>query len=142
MRRPDRRLAFSMSTLGIDYGTRKVGLAKAAEGTPAVPLAVWTYKNRRELLARISELCQREGVDAIVIGLPLPVRAGVTSAGVAAVQRFATALQQAAGRPVSLHDERLTTKEARRLHQGSRDEDDATAAMLILQSWLDSSRGG
>lgn len=131
-----------MRALGIDFGSRKVGLAKAAEGTPAVPLAVWEYKNRQELLARISELCQREGISAIVIGLPLPVRIGVASDGVEAVQRFAVKVRQATGLPVHVHDERLTTKEAQRLHRGSRGDDDAIAAMLILQSWLDSSRGG
>lgn len=127
-----------MAILGIDHGQRKVGLAKAAEGTPAVPLAVWEYNNRKELLARISVLCREEGIEAIVIGLPLPVREGVASDGVEAAQRFAASVRKATGLQVSLHDERLTTKEAQRLQRGSRGDDDATAAMLILQSWLDS----
>jgi putative Holliday junction resolvase len=64
-----------------------------------------------------------------------------------AVREFAQALEGAAGIPVELWDERLTSAEAervlleadlsRRKRKGLRDE---LAAVLILQSWLDAYR--
>ncbi|MDO8560314.1 MAG: Holliday junction resolvase RuvX [bacterium] len=126
-----------MSILGIDYGKRKIGLAKAAAGTPAVPLAIWENRGQRGLLARISALCQDEGIEEIVVGLPVSI-GGFAGSSAAAIKLFAQELAATTRLPVHVTDERLSTKMAQRLQRGMRGQDDATAAMLILQSWLDS----
>lgn len=130
-----------MRVLGIDFGSKKVGLAKATAGTPAVPLAILVNVNRsqRTLLRQLSALCANEGITEIVVGLPLSLSGDVTD-GVAKVRKFSDALQRATGLPVHLQDERLSTKMAQRISRGLRGEDDATAAMLILQGWLDHNR--
>ena len=128
-----------MSTLGIDFGWRKVGLAKATAGTPAVPLAILANRGQRVLLRQLSELCANERITEIVVGMPLALTGGVTD-GAAKVREFSDSLRQATGLPVHVQDERLSTKMAQRISRGMRGEDDATAAMLILQSWLDRQR--
>lgn len=130
-----------MAVLGIDFGDRKVGLAKAAAGTPAVPLRVVRYRQRADLLKKISTTCQAEGITAIVVGLPLRMSESQTGDSPATVKarKFAADLKAAVGIPVYLHDERLTTREAHRLRQGMSDgAEDAVAAMLMLQSYINS----
>ncbi|MDD5110401.1 MAG: Holliday junction resolvase RuvX [Patescibacteria group bacterium] len=133
-----------MAILGVDYGERKVGLAKAAPGTPAVPLGVVALRSRSAIFAQIVATCIQEGITEIVVGLPVHMDAGkqgVDSPVAAQVRRFAYALQRATKLPVHLHDERLTTQEAQRLRQGLHGgPEDAVAAMLVLQSWVDKNR--
>lgn len=127
-----------MAILGIDYGARKVGLAKAADGTPAVPLGVIENRGRRALLTALQQRCREEGITEIVVGLPLPLRPERRGDIPIAVRRFADALQRATGVPVHLHDERFSTREAVRLGGVvAGQSEDAVAAMLVLQAWLD-----
>lgn len=127
-----------MAILGIDYGERKVGLAKAADGTPAVPLGVIENRGRRALLAALQQRCREEGITEIVVGLPLPLRHEHEGDIPVAIRRFASALQRATGVPVHLQDERFSTREAVRLRGVAAGQpDDAVAAMLVLQTWLD-----
>lgn len=130
-----------MAVLGIDFGDRKVGLAKAALGTPAMPLRVVTYRRRADLLEQIAAMCREEGVTEIVVGLPLGMakNGAEDSPAVVKVRKFVHNLKAAVGIPVYLHDERLTTREANRLRQGRHGgAEDAVAAMLMLQSFIDS----
>ncbi len=127
-----------MAILGIDYGKRKVGLAKAAHGAPAVPLGVLENRGQRALFAAVQQRCREEGITEIVVGLPLPLRPEREGDLPVSVRRFAAALERATGLPVRLHDERFSTREAIRLRgAGARQPEDAVAAMLVLQSWLD-----
>ena len=126
-----------MRVLGVDYGERKIGLAKAALGTPAVPLLILENRGRKKLLAQLSELCTREGITEVVVGLPVSLGGKSTSDTASAVNTFVRALEQQTSLPVHLVDERLTTRAAQRLQDDSRQPDDAVAAMLILQSWID-----
>lgn len=127
-----------MAVLGIDYGPRKVGLAKAVDGAPPLPLDILENRGQEKLLAQLAERCRREGITEIVVGIPLTLRGESSSDGAAGVKRFAQILRQRTGLPVHLHDERLSTREAQRLLRGFRRQpDDAVAAMLVLQSWLD-----
>lgn len=132
-----------MAVLGIDYGLRKVGLAKAGPGTPAVPLQVIRYRREPELLDELERVCREEAIERLVVGLPQGLggfqRLGGGGAQAERVRAFARRLEQRLALPVVLHDERLSSREARRLLRlfGSAAEDDAVAAMLVLQAWLD-----
>ncbi len=56
-----------MKYMGIDYGTKRVGIALSDEGgTLARPVAV--LKNTNALLDEVQEIITREGVGSIVIG--------------------------------------------------------------------------
>lgn len=95
----------------------------------------------------IAALVAEHGVTRIVVGHPLPLRGG-SNEGSDQAERFADALRGFLGLPVDLQDERLSTVEAERAlgAAGVRGRDrravvDQAAAAVILQAWLDRTRG-
>jgi putative Holliday junction resolvase len=68
-----------------------------------------------------------------VVGLPLTLR-GEEGRQAAAARAFAGRVAKAAGVPVELHDERLSTRQAER--SGGAADEDSRAAAHILESWL------
>jgi len=58
-----------MNYLGIDYGTKKVGLAYS-EGAMAGPLKTIGYKNLDSLADQIEEITQAKNIQTIVVGYP------------------------------------------------------------------------
>lgn len=123
-----------MRVLGVDYGTKKVGVAISDEaGTMAFPYAV--ISNTKELSEKIGEICTKENIGAIVIGKshnfdgnPNPVMKKITP--------FKKKLEERLGLPIYLEPEFLTSKQARNIQEGSA-LTDASAAAIILQSYLD-----
>lgn len=138
-----------MRTLGIDYGTRRLGLALSDEdGILASPLPVRTRTSLPDDLKFISELIDERRVERIVLGLPLNMD-GTQGEMAHAVQEFADGLRSACSVPVVLFDERLTTSEAERVlvqadisRKKRKNLRDGLAAVLILQGYLDSQRHG
>ena len=94
-----------------------------------------------ELFA-VAALVRERGATLIVLGLPLSLR-GERGERAVHAEAFAEALRNVADVPVELHDERLSTVEAERaLGAAGRGRErrravDASAAAVILQSWLD-----
>ncbi|HEX7651750.1 MAG TPA: Holliday junction resolvase RuvX [Candidatus Paceibacterota bacterium] len=133
-----------MRYLGIDYGTRKVGLALSDEaGTMGFPKGI--VPNAPSLAADIADLIAREGVDAVVIGESLDFQ-GNENPVARQAKAFALALAHKTDVPIAWEPEMLTTREARR-GPGQADEKpdrrprdhapvDASAAALILTSYL------
>jgi putative Holliday junction resolvase len=137
-----------MRTLGIDHGERRVGLALSDEdGRIAHPHATLARRDPKELITAVAEVVTREGVQAIVVGLPLHLD-GREGASARRARRFAQHLEQATGLAITLWDERLTTIAAERAlgEGGVRVKDqrqmvDRVAAALMLQSYLDARQG-
>ena len=136
-----------MRFLGLDVGDRRIGIALSDEtGTVAQGRGVYIRQGKKEDLSYFVELCRRERVEKIVVGLPLNMD-GSEGEQAAKVRAFAEALAERAGLPVEYLDERLTTVEADRVlsQAGFREKKkrkvrDELAAVLILQAWLDSRR--
>jgi putative Holliday junction resolvase len=131
--------------LGIDVGTKRIGVAVADElGLTAQPvLTLERRRNLREDLRSLARLCRRFDVSGIVVGNPLGLE-GEIGPQAAKVQAFAAQLGELSGLPIHLWDERLTTHEAHQLlyesgreRQAHRRVVDQVAATLILQSFLD-----
>ena len=124
-----------MTLLGVDYGGKKVGLAKSA-GPLAVSLCV--IKNDKSLFQKIKEICEQEKIEKIVVGVPHP-HSGNESEQQKKSERFVNNLRQQLQVEVIAEDERMSTIEAQKLGIGLKkgEDDDAVAAMLILQSYLD-----
>ncbi len=125
--------------LGFDYGTRKIGVAvgQTLTGT-ATPLETLLLVNRQPDWARIARLIAEWQPEALVVGLPLDVDDSETDATAPAL-RFSRQLEGRFRLKVHLADERFTSFEARdRLgHKAKRREEyDAMAAKLILETWL------
>ncbi len=122
-----------MRLLGIDYGSKKVGLALTDEtGTMAFPHSV--VLNTATLLKTIETLIIKEKVGAIVLGYSLD-RDGIPNKIHAAAEELLLDLTLATGLPVHLQPEQYSTQAAIRL-QGKTAMTDAAAAALILDSYL------
>lgn len=126
-----------MRVLGIDYGRRKVGIALGdTESRLASPWTIVQNAGHGETVKQIKLICEREGVERVVLGVPRPLRdVGLENEQVKAVKLFATDLRTL-GIPVDEWEERLTTAEAKHYVQPGQD-DDAVAASIMLQSYLD-----
>jgi putative holliday junction resolvase len=128
-----------MSTLlGFDFGPRKIGVA-VGQTVTASASALETIRSRGERpdWPRIERLVRDWRPSAAVVGLPFNMDDTETAIAPRA-RRFARQLAGRFGLEVHLVDERLTSIEARR-HLGpaaSREEVDAEAAKLILETWL------
>ena len=136
-----------MRVLGLDYGSRTVGVAVTDPlGLSAQPLETIVRKEENKLrrtLARLEELCRLYGAERIVVGLPLNMN-GSEGERAALARAFGEKLRQKTGLPVDYEDERLTTAEAeeilREAKVPARERKqylDKMAASLILRSWLE-----
>ena len=139
-----------MRVVGIDLGTRRIGVAVSdAGGVLASPFEVVRRSgdpaaDRRRLAELVAEL----GAERVVIGLPLSLDGSVGPAARAALEE-AAALGEVLTVPLETFDERLTTVSAERsLRQGRlkaparRRVVDKVAAAVLLQAWLDGRGGG
>src|SRR3954470_5632084 len=92
--------SFPMRTLAIDFGTRRVGLALSDEGGRfATPLDVLQVATPQHATEQGLSVIKKEGVERIVLGLPLNMD---DSMGPAAEQtvRWGRDLSARAGKPV------------------------------------------
>ncbi|SEK79835.1 MULTISPECIES: Holliday junction resolvase RuvX [unclassified Butyrivibrio] len=136
-----------MRIMGLDYGSRTVGVALSDEllmTAQAKEIIRRKEENKlRKTLARIEELIQEYKVELIVLGLPLhmdqseSVRSGLSL-------EFKEKLERRTSLPVIMWDERLTTVEADAIMDevGIKKADrkeyvDMIAAQIILQDYLD-----
>jgi putative Holliday junction resolvase len=124
-----------LRALALDYGSARCGAALSdPTGLLATPLEPVERPGSDAGLARIAELVREREVGTVVVGLPLTL-AGDESEQTSRARDFAARLARAvAPVPVVLHDERLTTAQARRT--GGRASEDSRAAAHLLEAWL------
>ena len=122
-----------MRYLGIDYGTKRIGLATAEDGGMAFPLRV--IPNRPTLVLDVADICIKEGIGTIVMGNSLNFQ-NQPNALMKKINPFVEELKKATGLPVEFMNEALSSREAMHL-QGDNAENDASAAAIVLQSYLD-----
>lgn len=122
-----------MRYLGIDYGTRRVGIAISDEaGEFALPFSV--LPNDKKLLTAIATICREKNIGAIVVGESKNF-SGEDNPVQEKINQFKKELEKATGLPIELEPEFFTSAEAARL-QGRNNKLDASAAALILKSFL------
>lgn len=127
-----------MRYLGIDYGDKKIGLALGdSETRVAVPLEV--IQNANSIYQTIADLIKSEAIDEVVVGVPLSTTEGPGSPQLEKTRQFIKELRHFVSIPIHEEDERYTTAESIRLQreESAGAEEDALAAMLILQAYLD-----
>ncbi|MEI7554857.1 Holliday junction resolvase RuvX [Candidatus Chlorohelix sp.] len=136
-----------MRYLALDLGRKRIGLALSDEtGLISSPAGVIQVRNPEQVFTEIVALVKQNEVGKLVIGLPIQLngREGIEA------ERARVFASELAGRisvPVDFMDERLSSVEAERrlIDSGKRgqkikDNIDATAAALILQTYLDRER--
>lgn len=133
--------------LGIDFGTRRIGLALSdPTGTLASPLPFLENHGPAKVATQLRELAQTHHVETIVIGLPRNMD-GSYGPSAEKVREFVAQIQPQVPAKIILQDERLTTAQASRdlsqigLNQKElRKKVDSSSASLILQQFLDRNR--
>lgn len=138
-------MAAVATILGVDPGTRRIGLAIAdLETRFARPLEVVPASG--EAIARILELAEERSVVRIVVGKPVGL-SGRDGPAVAEQQSFVADLRAATEIPVDEYDERLTTvmaesalRSAGASAKSRKEFRDAVAAQVMLQGFLDANR--
>ena len=122
-----------MKYLGIDWGEKKIGLAIGDdELNIATPLTV--VGNIDEVL----EIIKKDSIDKIILGLPNKLD-NKKSETYNKVIIFKKELEEKLSSPIETIDERLSSKAADALDGSikTKADQDAIAAMLILQTYLD-----
>ena len=144
---------WGVRALGIDVGNRRVGIAISDPSrTLARPLTTLRVSGSSDAIEQLVVLVARlraedDGLDTIVVGMPSRLDGTPTDA-TPAVRALVDALKQRTLLTIVTEGERLTSHEANeRLAVTERDWRrrkpllDAAAAAIILQDYLDNSRG-
>lgn len=145
-----------MRYLGIDYGTKRIGVAISDEnGKMAFAHSVIPNLGKEKTAKKIKKICVENLVGKIALGKSLNYK-GEPNPIMEKIEPFKTELEKETGLPVVYQNETLTSAEARRPLGGERKRPptlnkrkspekerqakmkiDASAAALILQSHLD-----
>ncbi|MCA9353117.1 Holliday junction resolvase RuvX [Patescibacteria group bacterium] len=143
-----------MKYLGIDYGTKRIGIAISnEEGTLAFPYGI--FANTAQFVEELKKVVNEESVQSIVIGESLHLD-GVENEIMSAINVFAEKLEKEFGLPVHFQEERLSSVAAKshlygkgnianerwtgKGNQEKRTSADDSAAAIILQRYLDSKK--
>ena len=123
--------------LAFDFGLKKIGVALGNTLTrQARPLRILTPVTRQQRFEAIAELLNEWQPDRVVVGLPL-MPDGSEQYHSLRCRRFANQLHGRFGVATELIDERGSSVEAQ-MALGTNEDDDAMAAAIILQRYLDS----
>ena len=133
------------AVLGIDYGSKRMGLAVSdLSCTIATPYKILYRREISADMAELRKIMAEKEIGAVVMGLPLQMN-GEEGEIAAEVRKFAAILEENFKFPVLLWDERLSSsamenfliKEADLSRKERAKVLDASAAAYILQGALD-----
>ncbi len=130
--------------IAFDFGTHSIGAAIGQEITgTARALSSFKANEGSPNWVLIEKLLQEWQPDLVIVGLPLNMD-GTEQPVTAQARKFANRIHGRFGVPVELHDERLTTVEARSHlfdHGGfkalNKGRVDSVSAVIILESWFE-----
>ncbi len=132
-----------MRCLGIDYGTKRVGLAQGDDVGVATPLPALIDSDPAVRWRKLGELIKQRRISDLVLGYPYNMD-GSVGFKAKEVDDFAARLKAEFNLPVHLIDETLTSYAAestiaKKSRREVRDSGliDSRAACLILQDFLD-----
>lgn len=133
--------------LGIDFGEKRIGLAVSDPlGFTAQGLETLPNTGPSKVLEALAGICREYGVGEVVIGLPVNMD-GSFGPKAKEIMALVPRLEKGLNLPVKSWDERLSTRQAGRLmiegglsRRRRKQESDRLAAVLILQSYLESRR--
>ena len=119
-----------MRVLALDYGSARCGAAVCdPTETVVTPIEPVLRAGTRAGIGALAALVAARDVECVVVGLPLSLRGSETAQTIEA-RAFAQRLARRLGVdvPVTMHDERLTTRLAQRDPSPSASEDSRAAA--------------
>ncbi|HGJ5875956.1 MAG TPA: Holliday junction resolvase RuvX [Arsenophonus sp.] len=130
--------------IAFDFGTLSIGIAIGQEITAtARPLTALKAKDGKPNWLEIEKILQKWQPELVIVGLPLNMD-GTEQPISNQARKFANRLHGRFRIQVTLHDERLTTIEAKAqlFNQGgyralNRSKIDSISAVIILESWFE-----
>lgn len=130
-----------MRILGIDYGSRRIGLALGdTESCLATPFKVMENTDLEDVIERILRMISEEEVEEVVVGVPQTPDGEAMSETSKSVLAF---IQQLREKGLKIHEENelLSSKvaAAQVKETGRKEKRDDLAATAILQTYLDRS---
>jgi putative Holliday junction resolvase len=132
------------SVLGIDYGSRRVGVA-VSDPMRILAQGAGALINDAHLLARLMQIIHDRGITLVVVGMPYSDDGGKGQQA-REVDRFIDRLRDHIIVDVDTWDESLTSREAQRIliragtkkkQRRQKERVDEMAACLLLQEYLD-----
>jgi len=131
-------------TMGLDVGDRKIGVSLSDPSQVlATPLTTIIRVSDDAAIREIVGLARKHDISKIVVGLPYSL-SGAIGKQAEKVLLFAKQIGQASDVDIIMQDERLTSvsanqklREAGKKGSKLKNEMDAAAATVILQSYLD-----
>lgn len=138
---------YSVIALALDIGEVRVGIAVSdASGSVAMPVKVLPAQEVLSCARTFRLLIEDYEPDVLVCGLPQTL-AGEEGPQAARIRAAAERISRATNLPVAFTDERLSSREAKRIlreqgltERSMRGKVDMVAASLFLQTWLDEQR--
>ena len=130
--------------LGIDYGTKRIGLAWADELGIALPIGAVPGVDDQSYLDRIADLIEAKGVTELIVGYPIHMD-GTVGVRAKEVDVFIATLEKSFAMPVHRVDERLTSLAAeeslgvqsKKKKKKNLGKIDASAAGIILRDFIE-----
>jgi putative Holliday junction resolvase len=135
--------AVPMRFLGIDHGTRRIGLSYGDDIGVATPLAAISADDPAKRWSGLAAILKERRITEVVVGHPINMD-GSSGPKALEVEEYARRIRAEFGLPVHLVDERLTSYEAESTIPPSKRRAirktglvDSRAATIILQDFLD-----
>jgi putative holliday junction resolvase len=123
--------------IGLDYGSKRVGVALTNEqGDFALPHSV--IQNSKSIVDDVLKICKENNVSKIVIGDSKDSN-GIDNNIMNSVRDFIAKFKEKSDIEIVLHPEFFTSVQAEHI-QGKNNMIDASAATIILQSFLDTQK--
>ena len=136
-------LTLRMKYLGIDYGTKRIGLA-VSDDTGSLAFPFTTLAAGADAVSALATIVQKEKIEKIVLGESRNFQ-NQPNAVMEDIEQFKRDIEELCALPVVYEKEFFTssaaarqfTPDGSRKEHPSQDKLDASAAALILQSYLD-----
>jgi len=133
-----------MRLLGIDYGTKRIGLA-VGDTSPffVEPLKTIEETDYARAAEAVAAVAKEEGAEKIVVGIPVALKGHAQGETSEHVLKFIPELEKVTDIEIVTEDERMTTALADKLHRefgASKKKNfdrDAVAAAIMLETFIE-----
>jgi putative Holliday junction resolvase len=131
-----------MRLLGVDYGTKRVGLA-IGDTSPFFVEPLKTVEGGEGAARRVADVAVEEDAEAVVVGLPISLAGHEAGETADKVRAFIAELKGITPLDIQTEDERMTTVIADRMHREfgttskKKFDRDAVAAAIMLETYIE-----
>ncbi len=121
--------------LGIDYGTKRIGLALSDDQMNMAFPAETVPNNWEDFKEKLLEIIEIEEISQIVLGLPTGLQ-GQETESTKKARKFGQKIEREFKLPVIFENEMFSTAEVLKQKSAPKNMVDASAAALILENYL------